>query len=89
MVKTPVCGQSPNALPCYIFRRELQRYPMLKTEQLSSPIRISQHLLLPGKLQIHFVAFQGCLHPPHLKLSIPNAAVEVPNQLLLVGNFIL
>lgn len=88
MVKTPVCGQSPNVLPCYIFRQELC-YLTLKTEQLSSPIRISQHLLLPGKLQIHFVAFQGCLHPPHLKLSIPNAAVEVPNQLLLVGNFIL
>lgn len=35
------------------------------------------------------MAVQSCLHLSHCQVRIPDAVVEVPNQFILVGNFLL
>lgn len=47
----------------------------------------SGHSLFLCNLQIHLMALKCCPHLSHIYLSIPNAAVEVSNQFVLVGNF--
>lgn len=50
------------------------------------PLGLPSDSLFLGDLQVLPVALQGCYHLPQLHLGIPHAAVQVSNQLILVGN---